>query len=128
MSLYLLLKFAHVFCALTTVVLFTVRIGLDVVGRPWRSSPLRWIPHANDTVLLAAAIGLCLITGWAPLVHHWLTAKVLLLVGYIIAGKLALDPRVSLNRRVTATSVALALVAGIFFFAQTKPKIMPATS
>lgn len=128
MSLYLLIKFAHVFCALTTVVLFTVRIGLDVVGRPWRSSPLRWIPHANDTVLLAAAIGLCFITGWAPLVHHWLTVKVLLLVGYIIAGKLALDQCATPNQRVVATSVALALVAGIFFVALTKPMILPVTS
>ncbi|MEE4251970.1 MAG: SirB2 family protein [Alcanivoracaceae bacterium] len=70
MSLYLLLKSVHILCALTTAVLFAVRIGLDTMGRSWRSGPLRWIPHANDTVLLVAAIGLCIITGWAPLVHH----------------------------------------------------------
>jgi uncharacterized membrane protein SirB2 len=123
-SLYLLLKYAHIICALTTVVLFAVRIGLDVTGRPWRSSPLRWIPHANDTLLLAAAIGLCLISGWAPLVDHWLTAKVVLLAGYIVAGKIALDPLASSGRRITATVSAILLVGSIFFVALNKSLIL----
>lgn len=120
MTLYLLLKSVHVAGALTTVALFAVRIGLDIAGRSWRSSPLRWIPHVNDTFLLTAAIGLCLITGWAPLIHHWLTAKVLLLTGYIIAGKVALDERRTAGTRIFATVAAFSLIGSIFFLALNK--------
>ncbi|MBW4934321.1 SirB2 family protein [Marinobacter sp. F4206] len=122
MSAYLILKHLHVTTALITVILFAVRLLMDLVGRPgWRQTPLRWIPHANDTVLLTAAIGLVIVTPWMPLVHGWLTAKVVLLIGYIFAGVFALKPSLGIPVRVVAAILALVQVAAIFHLALSKP-------
>ena len=122
MSAYDILKHLHVTTAALTVVLFSLRLLLDAVGRPgWRQSPLRWIPHANDTVLLAAAVGLLVVTPWMPFVHGWLTAKVLLLVGYIIAGVFAFKTSMSASGRVFSAVLALVQVAAIFHLALAKP-------
>ncbi|MCM0613166.1 SirB2 family protein [Marinobacter sediminum] len=122
MSAYLILKHLHVTTAFITVILFAVRLLMDLVGRPgWRETPLRWIPHANDTLLLAAAIGLVVVTPWMPFVHGWLTAKIILLIGYIFAGVFALKATLSARARVAAAILALVQVAAIFHLALTKP-------
>jgi len=107
--------------AYLTITLFALRLLLDAVGKPeWRQTPLRWIPHANDTVLLAAAIGLVVVTPWMPFVHGWLTLKVVLLVGYIVTGIFALKPAFSVPVRSVAAVLALLQVAFIFHLAMTK--------
>ncbi|MBS8241099.1 invasion protein [Marinobacter lipolyticus] len=122
MSAYLILKHLHMTTAYLTVVLLALRLLLDAVGKPdWRQTPLRWIPHANDTVLLAAAISLLFVTPWMPFVHGWLTAKVFLLIGYIVAGVFALKQTKSLPVRLVATVLALVQVMAIFHLAMTKP-------
>lgn len=122
MNLYLLLKTLHVSTALISVVLFSLRFALAYSGRSgWRRGILRWLPHANDTVLLSAAVGLCLITGWMPLTHHWLTAKLFLLLGYIIAGKAALAANSSRRRRLFAGALAALQIGLIFLLAVIKP-------
>jgi uncharacterized membrane protein SirB2 len=53
----------------------------------------RWVkvvPHVNDTLLLAAAIGLSVELKQYPFVHGWVTAKVLGLLAYIGFGMFAL--------------------------------------
>jgi uncharacterized membrane protein SirB2 len=108
--------------AYLTVVLFALRLLLDAVGKPdWRKTPLRWIPHANDTVLLVAAISLLFVTPWMPFVHGWLTAKIVLLVGYIVAGLFALKETQSLHVRLTASVLALVQIMAIFHLAIAKP-------
>lgn len=122
MSGYLILKSVHMTAAYLTVVLFALRLLLDAVGKPdWRKTPLRWIPHANDTVLLAAAISLLFVTPWMPFVHGWLTAKIFLLVGYIMAGVFAMKETCSLQVRLIASVLALIQVMAIFHLAMTKP-------
>lgn len=122
MSSYLVLKSIHTMAAYLTVVLFSLRLLLDAVGRPdWRATPLRWIPHANDTVLLVAAISLLFVTPWMPFVHGWLTAKIFLLVGYIVAGLFAMKETRSLQVRVIASVLALVQVTAIFHLAVNKP-------
>lgn len=65
MTAYAILKHLHMTTAYLTVTLFALRLLLDAVGRPgWRQTPLRWIPHANDTILLVAAIALLFVTGY----------------------------------------------------------------
>lgn len=121
MQWYPVLKHIHMTAAYLTVILFVLRLCLDAAGRPgWRSTPLRWVPHANDTILLSAAIGLLFVTGWMPFVHHWLTAKVLLLVGYIIAGAYAIKPKYGLQTRLIAAVLALVQVMLIFHLAISK--------
>lgn len=122
MSAYLILKHLHMATAFLTVVLFALRLLLDAVGKPgWRKTPLRWIPHVNDTVLLAAAISLLFVTPWMPFVHGWLTAKVFLLIGYIIAGLFALRTTLGAPTRIVAAVLALVQIAAIFHLAVTKP-------
>ncbi|MGM0766492.1 MAG: SirB2 family protein [Pseudomonadota bacterium] len=122
MSAYLILKHLHMTTAYLTVVLLALRLLLDAVGKPdWRQTPLRWIPHANDTVLLVAAISLLFVTPWMPFVHGWLTAKIFLLVGYIVAGVFALKQTRTLPVRLAATVLALVQVMAIFHLAMTKP-------
>ncbi len=95
---------------------------MDAVGRPgWRMTPLRWIPHANDTVLLVAAISLLFVGGWNPLEQGWLLAKIALLLGYIAAGLFALKVTVSRPIRVVAAVLALVQVSAIFHLAMAKP-------
>jgi uncharacterized membrane protein SirB2 len=56
-----------------------------------------------------------------PLVHHWLTAKVLLLSGYIIAGRLALASTASRRQKLLMGGLAGLQVGGIFLLAAFKP-------
>jgi uncharacterized membrane protein SirB2 len=122
MSSYLILKSIHMTAAYLTVVLFALRLLLDAVGKPnWRQTPLRWIPHVNDTVLLTAAISLLFVTPWMPFVHGWLTAKILLLVGYIVAGVFALKETGGLKVRLIASVLALVQIMAIFHLAIAKP-------
>lgn len=122
MSSYFLLKHIHMAAAYLTITMFVGRLLMDAAGWPgWRRTALRWIPHVNDTILLVAAIGLLFITGWLPLVHHWLTLKVLLLVGYIVVGKFALKPTLHPAVRVTAGTLAIVQVMSIVYLALTKP-------
>lgn len=122
MNSYLILKSIHMMAAYLTVVLFSLRLLLDAVGKPgWRESPLRWIPHANDTILLVAAISLLFVTPWMPFVHGWLTAKIVLLVGYIVAGMFAMKETRSLQVRAIASVLALVQIMAIFHLAINKP-------
>ena len=115
MSSYLILKHLHVTTAYLTVVLFALRLLLDAVGKPdWRKTPLRWIPHVNDTILLAAAISLLFVTPWVPLVRGWLTAKIFLLIGYLIAGLFALRTPLGDPTRVVAAVLALVPITALF--------------
>ncbi|MBL1271010.1 MAG: SirB2 family protein [Oceanospirillales bacterium] len=122
MSTYVILKTLHMSTAYLTVILFTLRLLMDAVGRPgWRQTPLRWIPHANDTVLLVAAISLLFVGGWNPLEQGWILAKIVLLLGYIAAGLFALRVTVSRPVRIVAAVLALLQVSFIFHLAMTKP-------
>lgn len=122
MEFYHIVKGVHMLTAYTTAVLMLLRLGLDAAGRPgWRVTPLRWIPHLNDTVLLAAALGLVALSGWMPFVHHWLTGKVVLLVGYILAGKWALTPSRPVGVRCAAATLALLQLVAIFTLAIVRP-------
>lgn len=122
MEFYHIIKGMHMLTAYTTAVLMLLRLGMDASGRPgWRETPLRWIPHLNDTVLLAGALGLIAMTGWLPFVHHWLTGKVILLVGYILAGKWALDQARPPGVRIAAAALALLQLGAIFALAILRP-------
>ena len=84
---YTLIKHIHIIAAVLSISLFLLRTGLDFGKRPqWRKTPLRWVPHVNDTLLLCAAIALVIIGSWNPAIFHWLAVKITLVFGYIIAG------------------------------------------
>lgn len=122
MEYYLPVKQLHMFCAYLSATLFIGRLLLDMVGKPgWRQSPVRHLPHINDTLLLTLAFTLLAMGPWQPFVHQWLGGKILLLLGYIVFGIGALKQRLSLPVRTACALLALAHLAGIFYLARFKP-------
>lgn len=97
---YLYIKWIHIAAVALSGLLFFLRGAMDLLAYNWRRWPvLRWLPHVIDTVLLSSAIVLTILLGQYPLTDHWLTAKVLGLISYVVLGVLALKSRSSLKRR-----------------------------
>jgi uncharacterized membrane protein SirB2 len=90
-ELYPLLKHLHVTCVVLTAGGFLLRGAWMLRGSPLLQHPLtRVLPHVNDTLLLAAGIGMMLLLRQYPFVDGWLTAKLLALLAYILLGTIAL--------------------------------------
>ncbi|WP_373000482.1 SirB2 family protein [Marinobacter sp.] len=122
MTSYMILKHLHMTTAYLTITLFALRLLLDAVGRPgWRQTPLRFIPHINDTILLVTAVSLVFVVGYASAMPGWLVAKIVLLIGYIIAGVFALKVTLSKPARITGAVLALVQVSAILHLAMAKP-------
>jgi len=81
---------------------------------------VKWMPHVNDTLLLATAIALAWMLGQYPFVHGWLTAKVLALAGYILLGTVALRPGRPKGARVAAWIAAQIVFLYIVLVAHTR--------
>jgi uncharacterized membrane protein SirB2 len=117
---YLVLKFVHVGAVAASFGLFALR-GLWMLQAPARLR-LRWVrivPHVVDTVLLASAIALAVLTAQYPLQQPWLTAKVLGLLVYILLGMVALHGSVR-GLRAIAWILALAVFGYIVAVAHTR--------
>jgi uncharacterized membrane protein SirB2 len=98
---YLQIKILHIACVLGSGALFSARGALMWAGSHWTNAiVLRRLSYAIDTVLLGSAVCLAGILHQYPLVSSWLTAKILLLVVYILLGIFALRRgRTPLSRR-----------------------------
>lgn len=113
----------HLATVAISLSLFLFRLVQDQRKVDWRIRwPwLRWLPHANDTVLLNAGVALCLVTGWRPWLHLWLGAKIALLVGYVLLGKQALSPGRGLGEKRVFGALALAAVVSMVALAIGRP-------
>jgi len=110
-ELYLPLRHIHITCAILTITLFVLRGGLMLADSPWqRNVVLRYLPHAVDTVLVSTALILTTVIHQFPFATGWLTAKLLLLVAYIVLGSIALKRGRTRRIRIAAFVVALATV------------------
>lgn len=116
---YLVLRQVHVALAVASLLMFAGRGVLLLRARPV-PAPLRWLPHLNDTLLLAAAITLAVWSGQYPFQQGWLTAKVCALLAYILFGKQALRRDISAARRLPWLIAALASITYIFAVALTR--------
>ncbi|MDY6828519.1 MAG: SirB2 family protein [Pseudomonadota bacterium] len=112
MEWYPLLRSIHLLTVAITVTLFALRASWMLVTP--RYLELRWVrvlPHVNDSILLASAVGLCLVLHQYPLVTPWLTAKLAALLVYIVLGSLALRRgRTRMIRVLALPGAAAALV------------------
>jgi len=105
---YTLLKTLHLTTIAITLALFLLR-GIWMMADSPRLQ-VRWVrivPHLNDTLLLASGIGLAVLLQQYPLVHGWITAKVLALILYIVLGTIALKRGKTRSRRIAAWVAAL---------------------
>jgi len=110
---FAVLKMIHVATAAVSYVLFVVR-GFWMIsdsprlGERW----VRIVPHANDTLLLAAAIWMTMLLHQYPGTHGWLTAKLAALLVYIVLGTVALKRGKTQRTRIAAWIAAQA----VFFY------------
>lgn len=118
---YLALKHLHLACVGLSAALFFLR-GLLMLARPeaLRARWARVLPHAVDTVLLAAAIGLLVVGQIHPLDAPWLLAKIGALLVYIGLGTVALKRGRTRGVRLGAWLAALTVLLYIVSVALTK--------
>jgi uncharacterized membrane protein SirB2 len=85
------IKAVHIAAVMASGLLFLLRGAAVQLGASWAmAAPLRYLSYTIDTVLLTAALMLATIIHQFPFVQGWLTAKVLLLVIYVVLGSFAL--------------------------------------
>jgi len=100
---------------------FTLRFYWMVNGsRLGKQAWTRYLSQFNDTLLLLAGISLATMSQQYPLVHHWLTAKLIGLVIYIVAGTLALKRAKRKSLRIFFGLVAFAALGYILSVALTR--------
>ncbi|MCW8908270.1 MAG: SirB2 family protein [Sedimenticola sp.] len=119
--LYYWIKELHVATVVFTVSFFSIRLiwmytGSRLVNRPW----VRRLSQANDSLLLVAGITLAVMSHQYPLVMSWLTAKLAVLILYIILGMFALRWAPTRNSRLLFGVLALASVGYIVAVALTR--------
>ena len=109
---YLSIKFVHIGCVAVSYALFVLH-GVwmlresGLLQRRW----MKIVPHAVDTLLLASAVALAVMSHQYPLANGWLTAKVIGLLIYIGLGTIALK-----RGRTRRTRLAAWLAAQAVFF------------
>jgi uncharacterized membrane protein SirB2 len=105
---YSLIKSLHLTTIALSLALFILRGAWMMAASPLLQA--RWVrivPHIIDTLLLASGIGLAVLIQQYPLVHGWLTAKLIALILYIVLGTLALKRGKTRGQRVAAWIAAL---------------------
>lgn len=113
------IKWVHVAAVMASGSLFAVRGALMLLGVQWAmAAPLRYLSYAIDTILLTAALMLTTILHQYPFVHGWLTAKVLLLIVYIVLGSYALKRGRTQRTRLICWLGALAVYGYIISIAR----------
>lgn len=81
---------------------------------------VRILPHVIDTVLLVSALTMAFKIQQYPFVHSWLTAKVIALLVYILAGMVALSYGKTKTQKIVAFFLAVGSFAYIVMVALTK--------
>jgi uncharacterized membrane protein SirB2 len=109
---YAHIRFVHILAVCLSGGLFALR-GLGILARMrWpQAAPVRYLSYSIDTVLLTAALMLVTVLPGALFANGWLTAKLVLLVVYVVLGVYAL------RRGRTPATRAVFYVAALLVFA-----------
>lgn len=120
-AFYLEIRTVHIAAVSFSGLLFLVRaIAGNIFGAGWTmAAPIRYLSYTIDSVLLTAALMLMTIVHQFPFVDAWLTAKVLLLVAYIVLGSYALKRAKTRTARLAYTGAAVAVFVFIVSIART---------
>jgi uncharacterized membrane protein SirB2 len=113
LEFYPAIRLFHISCVLLSGGLFILRGCLMLAGSAQANHALlRWLSYAIDSALLTAALMLVTLLHQYPFQQAWLTAKVLLLVIYIVLGVMAL--RRARSYRARAACFAAAVLVYLF--------------
>lgn len=105
---YLPIKAVHIAAVLASGGLFLLRALAMQAGQHWAmAAPLRYLSYSIDTVLLTAALMLLTVLPAPVFANGWLTAKVALLVVYIVLGSVALKRGQSRRHKLYALIAAV---------------------
>ncbi len=97
--MYVVFKHLHVLFVFISIILFLFRFVLRLLDSPaLQKKWLKIVPHVNDTLLLASAIGIMVTLGMYPIEVPWLTDKVIGVIGYIIFGIFAMKGQSAVTR------------------------------
>jgi uncharacterized membrane protein SirB2 len=111
MTLYSATYFVHLTCVMLSISFLLVRGVWMLTDSGMLAYKFTKIaPHVIDTLLLGSAITLLFIIGQYPFINHWLTAKLIGLVVYIVLGTIAI------KRGKTKGQRSVALVAALITF------------
>lgn len=106
--MYQTIKLIHISCAVISLTGFTIRGLLALTGSSYLQQRwLKTVPHLVDTLLLGSAVYLATASHQYPLQNDWLTAKVLALVVYIVAGMWVMRFAQTQTQRVSAYLLAI---------------------
>lgn len=120
-EIYPILKSVHVTCASLTLVGFLLRAWWKHRESPLLQHPVtRVLPHVNDTLLLAAGLGMAYALGQYPFQQAWLTAKLCALLAYIVLGSIAIKRGRTPRIRVIAFASSLGAFAYLIAVAVTR--------
>ena len=109
--MYTLLYYLHVAAVIFSGSFYLLRgFWMLTESQTLNAKFVRIAPHINDTILLAAAIGLAVMSQQYPIVHDWLTVKVVAMIAYIVLGMFSL-------RRGTRAVRLICFIAAILTFA-----------
>jgi uncharacterized membrane protein SirB2 len=119
--MYFPLKHLHLTCITLSIVFFVTRFywrkqNSGMLQKKW----VKILPHTIDTVLLGSAIGMAIIASINPFEQHWLAAKILALLAYILAGTFAIKRAQSAHAQNISFVLALACFAYILMVAISK--------
>ncbi len=122
--MYIILKHLHLSCIALSITLFVTRFywrkqNVSMLQKKW----VKILPHSIDTILLGSAIGMAIIASINPFEQHWLAAKILALLAYIVAGTFAIKRAQSANAQNISFVLALACFAYILMVAISKQVI-----
>jgi uncharacterized membrane protein SirB2 len=113
MSLYTLIRIVHTSCALLSICGFAARGYLKVhQDNVPQSFKYKVLPHIVDTVLLASAIMLVILSGHYPFVSPWVTAKLVTLLVYISGGILLM--RLRLGKIMRGVAYVFTMMCGAY--------------
>lgn len=125
MMIYSALLKLHALTVVVSLSLFLLRCywllrEAPQLQRAW----LRWLPHSNDTLLIAAAVGMVVTAELNPFEQPWLLAKIIGLLVYISLGMIALHGTHSRATRIQAMLAALLVFAYLVSVAVSK-QVLP---
>ena len=120
------IKHAHIGLVMVSVALFALRGAAVQAGMRWpRARPVRLASYAIDTGLLAAGLWLVAILPGGFFANGWLTAKLVLLVAYVVLGVFAMRRARSRIGRALCYVAALATFSMIYGIARAHHPLGP---
>ncbi|MDX1490685.1 MAG: SirB2 family protein [Pseudohongiellaceae bacterium] len=121
MTTYMFIKIIHMTCAMISIVGFATRGVLKIQGSAVLEKKLvKVLPHVIDTVLLASAIVLVVMSGQYPFATPWVTAKLLGLIVYIGLGVVLMKKAKTKQSQIITFVLALVTIGYILMVATRK--------